>query len=41
MDCQIADDASTVAVAETKEVNKTPANRCLAILANKRTDTSA
>ena len=41
MDCKIADDAMTVAVAVSKEVNKTPANRRLAILTNKRTDTSA
>jgi hypothetical protein len=40
MDCYIADDARTVAVTVAKEVNKTPANRRLAILANKRTDTS-
>jgi hypothetical protein len=41
MDCKIADDVRTVAVAVAKMVNKTSANRSLAILANKRTDTSA
>jgi len=40
MDCWRADDAKRVAVTVAKEVNKTLTDRRLAILANKRNDTS-